>query len=218
MKIVIGQKDDTRRALIRKNILNLYPQTVIVECETWDCAVLDLIHAENTNFVFLDLDVLGISWFDRVVQLLSSLQNARLILMGQNIDIKQLIRCFKRGLIGYIPYHEMNGKLKTILSFILDFGTYIPAEIIPKEKREVWDGTEDKKYILPSGEHLTRRQIEVLTLLEEGLSNKQISAKLNITEPTVKLHIHGLFHKLGATNRTQIILKAQKLGFLHQTL
>ena len=112
----------------------------------------------------------------------------------------------------------MNGKLKTILSFILDFGTYIPAEIIPKEKREVWDGTEDKKYILPSGEHLTRRQIEVLTLLEEGLSNKQISAKLNITEPTVKLHIHGLFHKLGATNRTQIILKAQKLGFLHQTL
>lgn len=218
MKIVIGQKDDTRRTLLKRSILNLYPDTVIVECETWDCAVLDLIHAENTNFVFLDLDVLGVSWFDRVTQLLSSLQNARLILMGQHIDIKQLIRCFKRGLIGYIPYHEMNGKLKTILSFVLDFGTYIPAEIIPREKKEALSTSEDNKYILPSGEHLTRRQIEVLSLLEEGLSNKQISAKLHITEPTVKLHIHGLFHKLGATNRTQIILKAQKLGFLHQTL
>ena len=76
------------------------------------------------------------------------------------------------------------------------------------------DKNTEKSYILPSGEKLTKRQREVLNYLRQGLSNKQIAGKMDISEPTVKLHIHGLFYKLGATNRTQIILKASELSLI----
>ncbi len=50
---------------------------------------------------------------------------------------------------------------------------------------------------------LSTRQREVLTLLKEGLPNKQIAARMGIQEVTVKLHLSKVFSKLGATNRTE---------------
>ena len=72
----------------------------------------------------------------------------------------------------------------------------------------------EKTYVLPSGEKLTHRQREVLNYLSQGFSNKQIAGKMDISEPTVKLHIHGLFYKLGVINRTQIVLKVAELGLI----
>ena len=79
-------------------------------------------------------------------------------------------------------------------------------------KSELTNNENIAEKLLPTGEKLTKRQKEVLNYLQEGLSNKQIAGKMNISEPTVKLHIHGLFHKLHAINRTQIVLKAAELG------
>src|SRR3712207_6897502 len=52
-------------------------------------------------------------------------------------------------------------------------------------------------------EPLTPREIEVLALLSQGLQNKEISARLFISERTVKFHVSSLMHKLGAENRTE---------------
>ena len=107
----------------------------------------------------------------------------------------------------------MNELGEPIIDLILKGGQYFPAFLMTSyEENEKSD--EEKSFILPSGERLTRRQKEVLSYLQQGLSNKQIAGKMNISEPTVKLHIHGLFHKLGVTNRTQIVLKASEVGFI----
>ena len=60
---------------------------------------------------------------------------------------------------------------------------------------------------------LTNRQYEVLKYLSQGLSNKQIAYQMNVSEATVKLHINALLRAVGATNRTQAVIKAQKIGF-----
>lgn len=59
---------------------------------------------------------------------------------------------------------------------------------------------------------LTKRQYEVLSEISRGLLNKQIAAKLNISESTVKIHISSILVKLSATNRTEAAIK-----FLHET-
>ena len=61
---------------------------------------------------------------------------------------------------------------------------------------------------------LTLRQLEVLKLLGEGRSNKEISAALAIADRTVRAHLTELFRALGVSSRTQAILTAQRLGML----
>ena len=53
------------------------------------------------------------------------------------------------------------------------------------------------------GAHLTAREAEILRLIDEGLSNKDIATRLYIGVPTVKTHVHNILRKLGATRRGQ---------------
>lgn len=57
-----------------------------------------------------------------------------------------------------------------------------------------------------AGSNITRRQKEILDMLSDGLANKEIAARLGISEGTVKAHVHTLLRALGATNRTQAVL------------
>ena len=64
------------------------------------------------------------------------------------------------------------------------------------------------------GKTLTPRQSEVLSYVAEGMSNKQIAYKMGVSEATVKLHINALLRAVGATNRTQAVIIAQKMGLI----
>jgi len=52
---------------------------------------------------------------------------------------------------------------------------------------------------------LTRRQLEIVQLLKTGASNKEIARALNISDGTVKVHLHAIFEKMGVTNRAKLI-------------
>jgi NarL family two-component system response regulator YdfI len=61
---------------------------------------------------------------------------------------------------------------------------------------------------------LTPREIEVLAALAEGYGNKQIAARLDISEHTVKTHLAAIFEKLEVSNRTEAVLEAARLGLV----
>ena len=61
---------------------------------------------------------------------------------------------------------------------------------------------------------LTPRERDVLTLLAEGLPNKSIAHRLNISEHTVKFHVNSLFSKLGAGSRTEAVITATRVGLI----
>jgi len=63
---------------------------------------------------------------------------------------------------------------------------------------------------------LTHRQSQVLCLLAQGKSNKQICRELNLAEGTIKIHVTGIFKALGVANRTQAALEAARLGISTQ--
>ncbi|MEM7347896.1 MAG: response regulator transcription factor [Chloroflexota bacterium] len=63
-------------------------------------------------------------------------------------------------------------------------------------------------------EALTPREIEVLQLLAEGLSNKLIARQLDISEHTVKFHVNAILGKLGAQSRTEAVVRATRLGLI----
>jgi len=63
-------------------------------------------------------------------------------------------------------------------------------------------------------EALTPREPEVLQVLAEGLSNRAIASRLNISEHTVKFHMSAIFAKLGAGNRTDAVRRGVRLGLI----
>jgi|SRR5512140_2457464 DNA-binding NarL/FixJ family response regulator len=60
----------------------------------------------------------------------------------------------------------------------------------------------------PDPDPLTRREVEVLTLLADGLSNKSIAARLGVSDQTIKFHVASICGKLGAANRTDAVRRA----------
>jgi LuxR family maltose regulon positive regulatory protein len=66
-------------------------------------------------------------------------------------------------------------------------------------------------------ETLSEREIEVLQLIAEGLTNREIAARLFLSVNTVKVHSSNIYGKLGAHNRTQAVARAQTLGILPPT-
>lgn len=62
--------------------------------------------------------------------------------------------------------------------------------------------------------NITPREVEVLKLLVEGYSNKEIAKELFITSHTVKAHLSQVFKKLGVTNRTAAAIKANENGLI----
>jgi LuxR family maltose regulon positive regulatory protein len=63
-------------------------------------------------------------------------------------------------------------------------------------------------------EPLSEREIEVLSLIAEGLSNRQVAQRLVISPNTVRVHTANIYGKLGVANRTQAVTKARGLGIL----
>ena len=67
---------------------------------------------------------------------------------------------------------------------------------------------------LPPGEPLTSRESDVLSLLAEGAGNKEIAARLGISEHTVKFHVSSILSKLGAATRTEAVTRGYKEGLI----
>jgi DNA-binding NarL/FixJ family response regulator len=73
---------------------------------------------------------------------------------------------------------------------------------------------EQQPDLSPLVEELTPREVEVLQLLAEGLPNKTIAHRLDISEHTVKFHVNGIMGKLGAQSRTEAVVRATRLGLI----
>ncbi len=68
---------------------------------------------------------------------------------------------------------------------------------------------------VPGEDTLTKREHEVLALANDGLSNKQIAAKLEISEHTAKFHVNSILQKMNAQKRVEAVVRAAKMGIIH---
>ncbi len=66
----------------------------------------------------------------------------------------------------------------------------------------------------PSAEPLTPREVEVVQLLAEGLTNRRVGERLGISEHTAKFHVNAILGKLGASSRSEAVAQAARLGLV----
>lgn len=129
---------------------------------------------------------------------------------GVFADEQEMLEWARAGVGGYVDQHASVSQLVASVQAAQRGELVCSPRLAGLLLRQVAHGP---AFEAPDGARsLTRREQEVLALLAEGLSNKEIARRLLIELPTVKNHVHHLLEKLGATGRAQAAAKGRFLG------
>ncbi len=126
-----------------------------------------------------------------------------------------ILAAMKAGAIGYLPKTLTPKVMGAAINLVRAGGFYVPYEALGHE-RLVARGTAAGGTASPPRLGLTDRQREVLQLIQKGYNNRKIARQLEISESTVKQHLHTMFGTLRVSSRTEAIAAAQRLGFRHE--
>jgi len=120
------------------------------------------------------------------------------------------------GAMGFISKMSSAKEMVSALKVVLGGDIYFPPQLLIAEEPVLSQGETEidngNQHINKHG--LTKRQMETLQYLAEGLSNKEIALKMNLAEGTVKVHIAGAYQILQVSSRLDAVRKAQKLGLI----
>ncbi len=128
---------------------------------------------------------------------------AKAIVLSTYDGDEDIYRAFQAGAMGYLLKSMEREALVQAIRVVHSGQNYIPPLIAERLSQR-----------MPRPQ-LSTREVEVLRAIVQGLSNKEIGLALNITEGTVKLHVHKLLEKLGVADRTQAATTALQRGIIH---
>ena len=188
------------------------------------------ILANTTDFdlIITDLAMPGANWLAAINKIHTTLPETPIIIISAVFDKEILQQTLDIGVAGYIPKTSSNSLIVSAINLVLAGGVYIPHELLYSTKNTSVSAEKQKEYISPlktleklvtnttdvHPKRLTERQIDIVKCIAEGLSNKQIAYKLNLTEGTVKVHITVILKVLNVKNRTSAVIEAAKRGYI----
>ena len=117
-----------------------------------------------------------------------------------------LLKAIDIGVDGYILKDSESAELKKAINYVYNGESYIQSSLIPSLNSRLVNRDMDKEKI----ESLTKRELEVLIQVANGMFNKEIAVILSISERTVKNHISNIFKKIEVSDRTQAAVFAIK--------
>lgn len=154
------------------------------------------------DLVLLDLGLPDVDGFAGLTALREHAPSVPVVVLSGSEDPADIQAALNAGAAGYIPKSASPAVILGALQVVLAGGVYIPSRAL--ERPTV--GSQAHLALL------TPRQRDVLTLLAQGKSNKQIGETLGLTEATVKQHVSAILKTLGVTNRTQAVLAGRRLS------
>jgi two-component system nitrate/nitrite response regulator NarL len=170
---------------------------------------LSFVHELEPDLVLVDATEPGS--LDAVRQLVAS-GDCKVIALASSGEEHEVIAYAEAGVSGFVSYEdspdELISTIRSVASGELLCSPGIAATLLRRVAALAAERTP------PNDSRLTARELEVIRLIDEGLSNKQIAARLMIELPTVKHHVHHILEKLAARRRTEAVARARTEGLL----
>jgi DNA-binding NarL/FixJ family response regulator len=165
----------------------------------------------DLDAVFLDLNMPDQGGMEIIPVFAKRFPELPVIVLSSSEDPGDVRLALKSGAFGYVPKSASPRNILSALRLVLSGEIYVPPLILDLGPFE----TDEPACVAPeSGERLTERQTEVLRQLCRGLSNKEISRALDLSEKTTKSHITAIFKALSVVNRTQAASAARRAGIV----
>jgi DNA-binding NarL/FixJ family response regulator len=195
-----------RSALQQALTLGLGQQAQLVEAASIAELEAQLAHKIDWDLVLLDLNMPGAYGFSGLVLLRGQYPQIPVVMVSAQEEAAVVQRAREFGASGFIPKSSDLETIQQAVRLVLDGDTWWPAQ---------GEGgvnlSEEAKAAKAGLSSLTPQQFRVLTMVCDGLLNKQIAYELSVSEATVKAHVTAIFRKLGVRTRTQAALLLQQL-------
>ncbi|SDH76110.1 two component transcriptional regulator, LuxR family [Pseudomonas flavescens] len=176
--------------------------------EVASIAELEARLAEKTDWdlVLLDLNMPGAYGFSGLVLLRGQYPQIPVMMISAQEEAAVVVRSREFGASGFIPKSSSLEVIQQAVRQVLDGEVWWPPQ-----SEEAISLSSEAKAASAGLASLTPQQFRVLTMVCEGLLNKQIAYELSVSEATVKAHVTAIFRKLGVRTRTQAALLLQQL-------
>jgi DNA-binding NarL/FixJ family response regulator len=169
----------------------------------------DLAAGQFFDLILVDVECLSQRLLEYLKEVHELTPETRFAVMSSSGTRADVLNCLSAGFHGFVYKLQSDQGLIIAINDLLSGRIYVPGWLADGD----YEGTE----IPPSANlalelpKLTRRQNEILPLIAQGMSNKEIALHLNIAEGTTKIHTAALLHALGARNRTEAAFMAAKV-------
>lgn len=182
--------------------VNNQPDMVVVAQAEDGIEAIEAYRTHLPDVVVLDLRMPRQNGIETITRLRKEFGGAHILVLSNYDAGDEIAAAIQAGASGFLPKDTALPTLMEAIRRVRAGEEYIPPEIARRLSGRL-------------ASQLSNREIEVLTMMGRGLSNKEIGSALNVTESTIKIHVTHIFGKLDAADRTQAVLKAIKRGIIH---
>jgi DNA-binding NarL/FixJ family response regulator len=207
-EILVADDHPLFREALRHAVGRAVPDAAVVEADSV-AALLEVAELHpGAELLLLDLNMPGAQGFSALVQMRSHYPTLPVVIISAMEDPAIIRRSIAHGAAGFVPKSSAVDDMVEALQAVLEGDVWVPASV-DVDSPALEDSEADIASKLAS---LTPQQFRVLSMLSAGLLNKQIAYELGVSEATIKAHMTAIMQKLGATNRTQAVVLAQRLA------
>lgn len=167
---------------------------------------LSLLEECTPDVLLLDINMPKMTGLGVLERLKASKSKVKVLILTIHNEVEYLLKAVDIGCNGYVLKDSDSSLLKKAIISVYEGDSFIQPDLIPVLNAGLVNRESGEVKL----EGLTKREIEVLKLLAEGLFNKEIAYKLSISERTVKNHVSNIFKKINASDRTQAAVFAIK--------
>lgn len=182
--------------------------------EAPNCALAFELTAQHPDLdlVLLDYHLPDMNGLDALEVFGAKHPELPIVMLSGSVNPNIMRQVIAQGAAGFITKAGKSNELLAVLRLVLDGEVYIPPELDAG---------------LQPGEHVnggyaplqfTQRQEEVLYLMLDGRTNREISQTLNLAEETIKTHVTAILRGFGVRNRVQAVMEAGRCGYRKPTL
>jgi DNA-binding NarL/FixJ family response regulator len=167
----------------------------------------------DLDLILLDLNMPDMGGIEALDELGRRHPEIPVVVLSGVDDLESMRAGFDHGAAGFIHKSALSDVLVSAIRLVFSGGVYVPPQML--EHGEIASTSMSSGHLSGSGGgalNLTERQQEVLQLVLQGKTNKEICRTLSLAEPTVKVHVSAILRILGVQSRTQAVLAATRLG------
>jgi len=204
IRILLVDDQPLFRGAIAALIAELDDMVIVGEAEN-GLEGVERAHALVPDLVVMDVEMPVMDGVEAARLIREQLPTVKVIMLTVSEADDQVFDAIRFGAHGYLLKDLRPEQLYDMIRSVMRNETPLSPAIAGRLLREIQTGATKRSSSPepPQGPSVTRRELEILQLVAEGLSNKEIGRRLSITEGTVKNHVHNALEKLGMENRIQ---------------
>lgn len=207
LTIIIADDHPLFRGALRQALDTVSATAEIIEAGTFEDARNAARGHSEADLLLLDLAMPGVSGFSGLMSLRAEFSSLPIMIVSATDDTATVRRALELGASGFISKSSGLEDIRHAIETVLAGDIWAPASLDRQ-------GDEDPAVLelIERLKTLTPQQTRVLSMLAEGLLNKQIAYELGVSEATIKAHVSAILLKLNVDSRTQAVIKLGKVS------